>query len=471
MRPGVLLLAFCSSALTFVLSCDAATQVAGGDATIASIEWVCTTEELPWQEMQPQPAPAGAVPWVKVYPEQTRQTLLGFGGCFNERGWVALQQIPAGEREDVMKALFDDSGCGFTRGRVPVGASDFAVDWYSLDETPGDLALKDFSIGRDRKNLIPYIKSAMKYQKDLDVFASAWSPPTWMKTTGQYNGGSLKQTPEILDAYARYLAKFARQYRAQGVNLSAVHVQNEPTISTRYPSCVWTPAEVRDFIRDHLGPVFDQEKVEAQIWLGTMADANFLGFIDTTLSDPGARKYVKGCAFQYSGLFAIADTREHYPDQQLIQSENVCHSGLNSFADAEETFGLMLRYLNDGASAYFYWNMVLDDTGMSAWEWRQNAMVTIDTKTRKAVYNPEFYVMQHFAHYVKPGAKRIVSSGGWADRIAFLNPDGSVVLVIGNRSADDLACDVALAGEAQTVRLDLPGNSISTVVLRPAEGQ
>lgn len=31
----------------------------------------------------------------------------------------------------------------------------------------------------------------------------------------------------------------------------------------------------------------------------------------------------------------------------------------------------MKRYFDCGASAYFLWNMVLDDTGLSSWSWKQ----------------------------------------------------------------------------------------------------
>jgi len=60
-----------------------------------------------------------------------------------------LGKASQADREQVMSALFSDNGCAFTMGRLPIGASDFALDWYSLDETPGDLELKDFSIARD----------------------------------------------------------------------------------------------------------------------------------------------------------------------------------------------------------------------------------------------------------------------------------------------------------------------------------
>ena len=44
---------------------------------------------------------------------------------------------------------------------MPVGSSDFADDYYSLDDTAGDFAVAHLSLARDEQKLIPYIKVAM----------------------------------------------------------------------------------------------------------------------------------------------------------------------------------------------------------------------------------------------------------------------------------------------------------------------
>ena len=69
------------------------------------------------------------------------------------------------------------AGLNFTVCRMPIGASDYATNWYSLDDTPGDFELKQFNLDRDRTLLLPYIKAAMKYQPELKVWGSPWSPP------------------------------------------------------------------------------------------------------------------------------------------------------------------------------------------------------------------------------------------------------------------------------------------------------
>jgi glucosylceramidase len=64
---------------------------------------------------------------------------------------------------------------------MPVGANDFSRDWYSYEGAPGDFMLDHFSIANDLAKLVPFIQGARKHQPALRLWASPWSPPTWMK--------------------------------------------------------------------------------------------------------------------------------------------------------------------------------------------------------------------------------------------------------------------------------------------------
>src|SRR6188768_1906953 len=86
----------------------------------------------------------------------------GFGGCFNEMGWDALSVVSA-EIPRAMKLLFDaKDGANFAYGRLPLGASDYAMSWYTLDDTAGDFTMDKFSIDRDKQKLIPFIQAALE---------------------------------------------------------------------------------------------------------------------------------------------------------------------------------------------------------------------------------------------------------------------------------------------------------------------
>ena len=91
----------------------------------------------------------------------------GFGGTFNEAGWDALSILSEYDRIRAIKLLFDSvEGARFIYGRIPIGASDFALNRYTLNETENDYRMENFSIARDKERLIPYIRAAKKIRRD-----------------------------------------------------------------------------------------------------------------------------------------------------------------------------------------------------------------------------------------------------------------------------------------------------------------
>ncbi len=443
----------------------------------ARVEWICSTKERPWKQMpSPSLVEIDEPPVVFVKPGRAYQTIDGFGGSFNELGWVALGKASKSDANKAIKALFGDEGCAFTLARIPIGASDFALDYYSLDDTPEDYALKQFSIERDRKHLLPYIKAAMAVQPELQCWASPWTPPEWMKDNDRYNGGHLRWEPKVLNAYANYFSKWIKDYRAEGVNLYAVTPQNEPNQWQIFPSCVWTGNQLAEFIGDYLGPTLKKQNEAIEIWIGFNGDPqnggdNVNDRLITVLEDPKASAFIAGIAFQYDSKNQIADAHELYPDKKLMQSESICFNGDNSWDQAMELYRLMKRHLDGGANAYFAWNMVLDETGMGPWKWRQNAPITVDQHSGQVTYNGEFYVYKHFSHYVKPGAQRVLTTGWWGDRIAFANPDGSIVVVLANSSENDYEASVAIGGPTgnNTFEIEVPARSVNTFVVAAEE--
>lgn len=452
---------------------------AGGSACAAepdnAVIWISSTEAKPWQTMPaPElvPADPNTPPVIRVAPDRAFQVMEGFGGCFNEMGWVALGKASQVDRDGVMAALFGDEGCAFNLARLPIGSSDFALDAYSYVDTPGDFDLKTFSIDRDKQQLIPFVKAAMKVRPTLRCWGSPWSPPAWMKDNNNYSKGSLRWEPQVLKSYAEYFVRWYEAYSELGIDIYAISPQNEPNILNVYPTCLWTGPQLREFIADYLGPKLAERGIEAELWLGLNGDPfnggdNVNDRLVTVLGDPKANGYVTGVAYQYDSRNQIAEAHALYPDKKFMESETNCNGGDNSWADAEQLYQLMKRYIDGGAGSYFAWNMVLDDTGLSHWGWRQNALVTVDHETGKVTYNGEYYVMRHFSRFIQSGARRVLTTGVWGDKIAFINPDGSIVMVIGNSADRPYGVSLAIADrpDADTLHVQLPPHSINTFVV------
>ncbi|OMF98560.1 glycoside hydrolase family 30 beta sandwich domain-containing protein [Paenibacillus sp. FSL R7-0337] len=414
--------------------------------TISALKWYTSSEQAQWVARKaPEQAPAGTIPNLTITPD-SYQTLEGFGGCFNELGYEAMSVLPEEERAKLMHALFHPQGeQRLSICRLPIGASDYALEWYSHNETDGDYAMEHFSIERDRKYLIPYIKEALALNPELKLFASPWSPPTWMKFPKAYNYGTLRWEPEILAAYALYFVKFVQAYREEGITIHQVHVQNEVVADQKFPSCVWTGEQLREFIRDYLGPAFEAHGLDTEIWLGTInapdpweelikqKTSDYDAYAGVVLSDPEAYKYVKGVGYQWAGKYAIQRTVQSYPELRYMQTENECGDGQNTWFYAKYVYNLYQHYFSNGVNAYIYWNMVLAPHGRSTWGWEQNSMLTVDPATRLPVANPEYYVMKHFSRFAMPGSVRAGLIGPWSGHAtAFRTPAGALTLVIAN---------------------------------------
>ena len=430
------------------------------------IKWFSTTEQAPWQTCDYTPF-AGET-FTHIEAGETDQTIIGFGGCFNELGGVALQKLAPADQDAVMALLFAPEGDGLrlNYNRMSIGASDYGARWYSYNEHPGDYGMEHFSIDEDRPYMLPYIKAAYAQNATMQMFGSPWSPPTWMKTPPVYNYGRLTWTPENLNAYVLYFKKYIEAYAVEGIRINSLHVQNEMFSDHKFPSCLWNSDQMFEFMRDYLGPQFEAWGVDTELMLGTINadEVVYHDFPSRFFHDPVASKYVKGAAFQWNGKYSLPMTRESFPDKLLIQSENECGSGSNDWGYAKYIYGLFRHYLTNGVSAYVYWNMILEPGGASSWGWKQNSMVTVDGETKSYNLNHEFYVMKHFSRYIQIGAQRLKLQGPFtANSTAFRNPDGSVVVTVINPFKHEATLAFTVDGE--TYSFALAADSIHTFVI------
>ncbi|MFL5304799.1 MAG: glycoside hydrolase family 30 protein [Polyangia bacterium] len=395
----------------------------------------------------------------------------GFGGCFNEMGWDALSVLPADQVTNALKLLFDPhEGASFLYGRLPLGASDYSMSTYTLDDTAGDYAMANFSIARDREKLIPYIKAALQIRPDIHLWASPWIPPDWMKDSA----GNMKSDAQTQTAYALYLARFVEEYAKEGLKIEAVHPQNEPG----YASVKWTQTLFINFFKTYLGPLFAQRSVPAEIWCGTMS-APADGTIATTLAaDTEAMKYVKGFGLQWNLQTTVAALASKGP---VWQTEHKCGNynfatpywdqsrysasmPQNDHAYGEESWQLIRDWIVAGVNAYSAWNMVLDTVGKSLTGWPQNALLVVDRSAKKLIVTPAYYVFRHFSQYVAPGATRIKITGS-TDALAFKNPDGSVITQVYNKGTTAKTTTVAVG--SASYKFDVPAHGWATLKTAP----
>ncbi|NHO67330.1 glycoside hydrolase family 30 protein [Aestuariicella hydrocarbonica] len=453
----------------------------------SAIRWLSTSRTRPWTalhhaELGPNDSSDLFSYDLQIQLNDPKQTMVGFGGAFSEKGWQGISSLPHDMQQEILRAIFSpDTGANFNIARTPMGASDFALGWYSYDETPGDFLLENFSIENDRTSLIPYIRSAMQYQPDLKIWASPWSPPTWMKTNRHYamapawpgqpsNGiqpdqlGSegndyFIQEKTYFEAYARYFRRYVEEYQKAGIPLCAVMPQNEFNSAQPFPSCCWTPEGLARFI-PYLGAEMD--KVNVDVLLGTLERDNPY-LVDQILAVPQAERVIKGVGVQWAGRGALPFIAKRHPKLAIWGTEHECGTGANDWHYTHYAWDMIKTYLQHGASAYHYWNIALTTDPFSTWGWPQNSLVTIDPEARSYQFNHEYYLMKHFSQFISRGARFLPATSflGFENQLAFQNPDKSIVLVIQNEMAEVLPVRVKIGDKI--LRADLPADTFNTL--------
>ena len=407
---------------------------------------------------------------ITIDPRKRFQKMEGFGGAFTEAAAVTWQKLPAEKQAEVMRAYFDPhNGLGYTMGRTHINSCDFALGNYAYTEVAGDFSLEHFSIARDRAALLPMLKEALRLSGGLKLFASPWSPPAWMKTNNQMNGGG-RLLPECRDVWARYYCRYIREYEKEGIPFWGLTVQNEPEASQSWDSCLYSAEEERDFVRDYLGPTLRKEglgHLNLMIW-----DHNRDGIYErarVVYDDPEAAQYVWGAAFHwyvgdhFDNPIAV---HEAFPDKHLLFSEGCQEGGPHAgeWGVGERYGRSLINDLNRWTVAWVDWNLMLDERGGPNHVGNYcSAPILVDTKAGLPLYQSSFYYLGHFSRYIRPGAERILHAGTTdaLETTAFLNPDGTIAVVVMNRT--EQAVPFAVQCHDQAARTISPPHSIMTL--------
>ena len=409
-----------------------------------------------------------------VDPSKTFQTMIGIGGALTDAAAETFYKVPVDKQQEILTAYFDpQNGIGYTLGRTHIHSCDFSSASYTYVKD-GDKQLASFDIAPDLKYRVPFIKAVMaKAGNHFTLFASPWSPPAWMKDNGNMlHGGKL--LPEYYESWAQYYVKFIRAYEKEGVPIWGLTVQNEPLANQTWESCIYTAEEERDFVKNDLGPAlrsagYKDKKVI--VWdhnRGLMYNR-----ASVILDDPAAAKYVWGVGYHWyvdDSFENVKRVKESYPRTHLLFTEG-CNAPfdqgkINDWQWGEVYANSMIHDFNNGAEGWTDWNVLLDEKGGP--NHVQNycfAPIHADTRTGQLTYMNSYYYIGHFSKFIRPGAKRIVSSSS-TDKLqttAFLNPDGKIAVVVFNPNDQAMAFNLRLGGKA--AKTSSPAHSIVTLVV------
>jgi glucosylceramidase len=402
------------------------------------------------------------------------QTVIGIGGALTDAAAETYYKLPEPRRHELMRAYFDPAdGIGYNFGRTHINSCDFSSESYCYVKD-GDTALATFSVEHDLRYRVPFIKEAIAAAGGkLRLLASPWSPPAWMKGNGDMlHGGTLK--PEYRESWARYYVAFIRAYEKEGIPIWGLTVQNEPLAVQTFESQYLTAEGERDFIKNFLGPTLVKNGLADRRLMIWDHNRTFMyQRVSVILDDPEAAKYVWGVAYHWYSDPAfgnVAQVREAYPQAHLMLTEACDYpydiAKIHDWNWGEQYGAAMIEDFNNGAEAWTDWNVLLDEKGGPNHVGNLcYAPVHADTRTGELTFMNSYYYIGHFSKFVRPGARRIISSStkDALKTTAFLNTDGSIAVVVMN--ATDSAEAFSLCVGSGTAALGSPAHSILTCVI------
>jgi glucosylceramidase len=386
-------------------------------------------------------AAAGQV--IDVDAKKTYQTMDGFGFALTGGSAQLIEHMDPAKRAALLKELFTTDGdhIGVSYLRLTIGASDMNDHVFSYDDLAKgetDVQMAKFSLEPDKTDVIPVMKEILAIEPKIKILASPWSAPLWMKTNDYAQGGVLK--PEYFAAYATYFVKYIEGMKAEGIDIDAVTIQNEPLNEKNTPSMLMLAEEQDVFIKDNLGPAFKKAGIKTKI---VLYDHNLDHplYPLSILRDPAAAKYVDGTGFHLYGgtVDAMTQVHDEFPKKNLYFTEQSTTDRYGSTAIhlSRPVAEVMVGVTRNWSKNVLLWNLAADPqngphTNNGGCGGCVGA-ITIDgdTVTRDVAY----YVLAHVSKFVPMGSVRVDSNAlETLPNVAFKTPDGKTVVVVSNVS-------------------------------------
>lgn len=414
-----------------------------------------------------------------VDPDKKFQTLLGIGGALTDASAETFAKMSKTQQQELLNAYYNpQKGIGYTLARTSIGSCDFSGESYSY-VGDNDVTLKTFNVDHDKQFRIPLIKGAIAAAGGkLPIYVSPWSPPAWMKDNNSLLRGG-KLLPKYRQVWADHYIKFIKTYEALNIPIWGLSVQNEPMAVQTWESCIFTAEDERDFIKQYLGPTLVKQGMASKKLIAWDHNRDLLyQRASTVLEDPEAAKYVWGIGYHWYETWTGGAMRfdneklvaEAYPNKNLIFTEgcieNFQLSKVNDWWLGERYGNSIINDFNNGTVAWTDWNILLDEKGgpnhVSNFCY---APVHFNAQTKELIYTNMYYYLGHFSKFIRPGAKRIISSSSrdLLQTTAFQNTDGSIAVVVMNQSDKKMPYSLWIKGK--TAETESLPHSISTLLL------
>ena len=387
---------------------------------------------------------------IQVDDSYTYQTIDGFGYTLTGGSAQSINKLNSQKRKELLQELFgnNENSIKISYLRISIGASDLNAMPFTYNDLPAgqtDVSLSRFSLTPDKNDLIPMLKEIIAINPHINILATPWSPPTWMKNNNNFIGGSLK--PEYYGVYAAYFVKYIQKMKEEGISISAITPQNEPLHPGNNPSMFMSAQQQATFIKEYLGPAFISANLSTKIIIYDH-NCDRPDYPMSILNDPIANSFIDGSAFHlYAGdISALTTVHNAYPNKNLYFTEQ--YTGTSGTFEGDLKWHLknvIIGSMRNWSKVALEWNLANDTNfgphtpgGCTTCK----GAITINSSDSYE-RNVSYYIIAHASKFVPPGSVRIVSTQkGNVNSIAFKTPAGKKVLILENDGDTNENCTI-----------------------------
>ena len=390
---------------------------------------------------------------IVVHPEQTFQSIDGFGFTLTGGSAQLIQQLEPTKRAALLQELFGPNGISVLR--IGVGATDLDATVFSYEDKP-----RKFSLEPSKADLIPVLQQILTINPAIKLMATPWSPPTWMKDNGESKGGSLLEKHYI--TYANYLATYIEKMANEGITIWALTPQNEPLHPGNNPSMYMSSQMQANFIKTALGPVFKKRKITTKIIVYDH-NCDHPEYAIDLLNDADAKQYVSGSAFHlYNGdISALSKVKAAHPDKDLYFTEQwTGYKGDFTGDFMWHVKNVILGAVNNHAKTAIEWNLANDPSyGPHTPGGCTECLGALTISGQDITRNQSYYIVMQAARFVPAGSVRLgIDVPEGIQAAAFKRPDGKVVLLVQNEGRKKNL-------SVEKLNLEIPAESVLTIIL------
>ena len=390
---------------------------------------------------------------ITVHPEQSFQSIDGFGFTLTGGSAQLIQQLEPTKRAALLQALFGKNGISVIS--IGVGATDLDATVFSYEDKP-----KKFSLEPSKADLIPVLQQIIAINPAIKLMATPWSPPTWMKDNGESKGGSLLEKHYI--TYANYLANYIQAMEKEGIPIWALTPQNEPLHPGNNPSMYMSSQMQANFIKTALGPVFKKRKITTKIIVYDH-NCDHPEYAIDLLNNADAKQYVSGSAFHlYNGdISALSKVKAAHPDKDLYFTEQwTGYKGDFTGDFMWHVKNVILGAVNNHAKTAIEWNLANDPSyGPHTPGGCTECLGALTISGQDIIRNQSYYIVMQAARFVPAGSVRLgIDVPEGIQAAAFKRPDGKVVLLVQNEGRKKNL-------SIEKLNLEIPAESVLTIIL------